>query len=77
MTVPAQKSTHHRDYQNTPHPIVAMAIDYADGFSNAPHSHPRAQLLFAMSGIMKVSTGEGTWVVPPSRAVWIPPGYRR
>jgi AraC-like DNA-binding protein/quercetin dioxygenase-like cupin family protein len=74
MTVPGQKSTHHRDYQNTPHPIAAMAIDYADGFSNAPHSHPRAQLLFAMSGIMKVNTGEGTWVVPPSRAVWIPPG---
>jgi AraC-like DNA-binding protein/quercetin dioxygenase-like cupin family protein len=71
---PAEKSTHHRDYQNTPQPIAVMAVDYPDGFTNSPHSHPRAQLLFAISGVMKVNTVEGTWIVPPSRAVWIPPG---
>ncbi len=69
-----EKSARHRDYQQTPQPIAAMAVDYPDGFRTDPHSHPRAQLLFAVSGVMKVSTVDGTWIVPPSRAVWIPPG---
>ncbi|NJM34669.1 MAG: cupin domain-containing protein [Rhodomicrobium sp.] len=68
------KSTHHGDYQHTPQPVAAMAVDYPDGYSSTPHSHPRAQLLFAMAGVMKVTTDDGTWIVPPSRAVWIPPG---
>ncbi|MGF1619294.1 MAG: helix-turn-helix transcriptional regulator [Rhodomicrobiaceae bacterium] len=71
--MPASKSTRHADYQNTPQPIAVMAVDYPDGFASTPHSHPRAQLLFAMAGVMKVATGEGSWIVPPSRAVWIPP----
>lgn len=32
------------------------------------------QLVFAASGVMNVNTAEGTWVVPPHRAVWIPAG---
>lgn len=36
------------------------------------HRHERAQLLFASSGVMSVTTTEGAWVVPPLRAVWIP-----
>ena len=74
MPAAPEKSTRHADYQNTPQPIAAMAVDYPDGFATAPHSHPRAQLLFAMAGVMKVNTADGTWMVPPSRAVWIPPG---
>lgn len=37
------------------------------------HSHPRGQLAYASSGIIKVFTDAGSWVVPPSQAVWIPP----
>src|SRR5215813_6645004 len=32
------------------------------------------QLIFAIRGVMTVFTGEGAWVVPPHRAVWIPAG---
>lgn len=38
------------------------------------HTHDRAQLLYAASGVMRVTTDAGVWVVPPQRAVWIPPG---
>lgn len=38
------------------------------------HTHQRAQLLYAVSGVMRVTTEIGVWVVPPQRAVWIPPG---
>ena len=37
------------------------------------HAHERAQLLYAASGVMRVTTDAGVWVVPPQRAVWIPP----
>lgn len=36
------------------------------------HSHPRAQLVYAGSGVMRVETDSGCWVVPPVRGVWIP-----
>lgn len=68
------KSEKRSDYQKTRNPIVAMAVDYRDGYYVAPHRHRRAQLIFAASGVMTVSTGEGHWTVPATRAVWIPAG---
>jgi len=32
------------------------------------------QLAYASRGVMSVVTSQGTWVVPPHRAVWIPAG---
>jgi len=37
------------------------------------HQHERAQLLYACAGVMTVTTKSGIWVVPPHRAVWVPP----
>lgn len=39
-----------------------------------PHRHDWAQLVFSMSGAVRVNTEVSTYIVPPSRAVWIPPG---
>jgi len=36
------------------------------------HFHHEDQLVYACQGVMTVQTSEGTWVVPPQRAVWIP-----
>jgi AraC-like DNA-binding protein len=33
------------------------------------------QLIYATRGVMTVYTGDGAWVVPPHRAVWIPAGF--
>jgi len=38
------------------------------------HSHLRGQLLCIASGLIQVHTEKGTWVLPPQRAGWIPPG---
>jgi hypothetical protein len=54
-------------------PVVAYGADFDRGETIAPHTHDRAQLVFAKGGIMQVATEHGTWVVPPQRAVWLPP----
>lgn len=53
-------------------PLEGLAADYAPGDEIPLHQHPFAQLLFASSGVMTVTTEHGTWVVPPERAVWVP-----
>jgi AraC-like DNA-binding protein len=42
----------------------------------AMHRHGRAQLIYAIAGAMSVVTEAGTWVLPPSRALWMPAGQR-
>ncbi|MCG6228612.1 helix-turn-helix domain-containing protein [Vibrio furnissii] len=39
-----------------------------------PHSHPRGQLLWATTGILRVTSEHAVWVVPSTHAVWIPGG---
>ncbi|WP_266064106.1 AraC family transcriptional regulator [Brucella intermedia] len=53
-----------------------IAVITLDGhrFSGPKHSHTQAQLLYAVSGTISITTEIGTWIVPPSRAVWIPAG---
>ena len=60
-------------YQDVPRPVGAMARDLPADFEIGWHSHPRFQLIFAVRGVMSVDTREATWVVPPQRAVWMPP----
>jgi AraC-like DNA-binding protein len=51
-----------------------MPKDFPADFVIAPHSHARAQLIYATAGTMRVATGEAIWVVPPQRALWMPAG---
>src|SRR5258708_10576048 len=62
------------DFQAVPRPLAAMAKDYPDGWVQPWHRHRRAQLVYASSGVMTITTPEGSWVVPPNRALWIPAG---
>lgn len=55
-------------------PVLAFGRDLATGAANAPHRHPRGQLLWAMTGVLRVISGNSAWIVPPSHAVWIPGG---
>jgi hypothetical protein len=54
--------------------MAAMEVNYLDGASTGWHSHPRGQLLFAIEGVMIVRSVEGSWIVPPSRALWLAAG---
>ncbi|WP_158933198.1 helix-turn-helix transcriptional regulator [Acidisphaera sp. S103] len=75
MALPANsKSTNREDYQHGPHSVGAMPKEYSSGYVSARHSHIRAQLLHATQGVMEVRTEGRCWIVPPGRALWIPPG---
>jgi AraC-like DNA-binding protein len=38
------------------------------------HAHDSHQLVWAANGVLNVVADAGTWVLPPSRALWIPAG---
>jgi len=38
------------------------------------HTHPDHQIAWAASGVLTVATEHATWVLPPTRALWIPAG---
>ncbi len=40
------------------------------------HSHDDHQLAWATRGVLTVHTDDATWVLPPTRALWIPAGVR-
>src|SRR5580692_5196258 len=52
--------------------VTTLSRDYPAGHVIALHFHHRDQLVYASRGVMTVRTRDGTWVVPPHRAVWIP-----
>jgi AraC-like DNA-binding protein len=52
--------------------ITTLTRDYPTGHVVPLHFHDRDQLVYASHGVMTVRTRNGTWVVPPHRAVWIP-----
>ncbi len=58
-------------------PVRSRARALAMDAHIAPHCHPWSQFTYCASGLMQVTvTQEGmqtTFIVPPSRAVWIPP----
>ena len=59
-----------------PHDLAAVAAledHYRTGYVHPPHAHDRAQLSFALSGVLTVNTAETSFVLPPNRAIWIPP----
>ncbi|QDY41865.1 AraC family transcriptional regulator [Candidatus Pantoea soli] len=57
-------------------PLLSYAHDYPHGATEPWHHHDCAQLIHTLSGVVKVETPHGSWVVPPSRGVWLPAGTR-
>lgn len=55
-------------------PVRGLAVTYRDGHRLDRHTHPWAQLVYAASGVMSVSTPDAAWLVPPTRAIWLPGG---
>lgn len=55
-------------------PVRGLAVTYRDGHRLDRHTHPWAQLVYAASGVMRVTTPDATWIVPSTRAIWVPGG---
>ncbi len=49
------------------------AIDMPPGRHVPAHRHAWGQLVYAVEGTVAVETAAGSWLVPPQRAVWVPP----
>jgi hypothetical protein len=52
--------------------IVARRTSYPSRHHIQPHWHARAQFIFAVEGTMTIRTPRRQWIVPPSRALWVP-----
>nr|WP_314076067.1 helix-turn-helix transcriptional regulator [uncultured Roseococcus sp.] len=72
--MPSDITRRHLDYHDTDRAMAAMEINYPNGASTGLHAHPRSQLLHAIEGVMIVRSAVGSWVVPPSRALWLAAG---
>lgn len=59
-------------YEDAPRPLVGYARDYAAGHETGWHQHPRAQLLYATAGVMRVATEAALFIVPPGTGLWAP-----
>jgi AraC-like DNA-binding protein len=57
-----------------PFDVRTLSLTYSDGFHVGRHRHDWAQLIYARSGLMRVESGGSIWLVPPTRAIWIPAG---
>jgi AraC-like DNA-binding protein len=53
--------------------LRALDASYGDGFEIGGHSHGWGQLVYAASGMIRLTAAGQAWLIPPSRAVWLPP----
>ncbi|WP_199747986.1 AraC family ligand binding domain-containing protein [Actinomadura sp. WAC 06369] len=54
--------------------IVVGHFPLASGEWIAPHSHTHHQLAWTRRGVVGVAVGDAHWVLPPTRALWLPAG---
>ena len=54
--------------------VSSSATDYPLNAIIEPHSHRKHQLIYAISGVMVVTSAMNQWTVPPSRGIWMPCG---
>ncbi|HLK50055.1 MAG TPA: helix-turn-helix transcriptional regulator [Bryobacteraceae bacterium] len=52
--------------------IATLAYEYPAQYQVTQHAHGSDQLIYAVSGLMEVSSEQSVWVIPPHTALWIP-----
>lgn len=55
-------------------PLHANLQHFSADTRVVPHRHDWAQLAMSAAGVVRLTVEHGTDIVPPSRAVWVPPG---
>lgn len=53
-------------------PVTCSTTEWQSSYVLESHYHNNDQLIYTAGGVISVETGEGIWVVPPTRAVWVP-----
>jgi len=55
-------------------PVRAKRLHLSMDTRVVPHHHECAQIALSATGVVRMTMADGTFIVPPSRALWIPPG---
>jgi AraC-like DNA-binding protein len=55
---------------------AALTVDLEPSAGFDWHDHDAHQIAFATKGVLGMAVGDAAWVLPPSRALWIPAGIR-
>ena len=63
-------------YRSLPRPVVARVDSLRPGTLTPWHHHDWWQLTYAVSGVLAVETSGESFMAPPQRAIWIPPGLQ-
>ncbi|GAA4528222.1 AraC family transcriptional regulator [Amycolatopsis samaneae] len=58
-------------YRHQPEAPTALRR-LAPGGAIDTHWHDEHQIVYAATGVLSVTTGEGRWTIPPSLAIWVP-----
>ncbi|MCG7496976.1 helix-turn-helix transcriptional regulator [Vibrio sp. Of7-15] len=56
--------------------VLARQVDMPAGHHGEFHTHTWYQLMYASEGVLNVEMLEQSTVIPPQRAVWVPPGWQ-
>jgi AraC-like DNA-binding protein/mannose-6-phosphate isomerase-like protein (cupin superfamily) len=59
-------------FEQAPRPMAGYAHDYLPHHETGRHRHPRAQLLFAIAGVMRITTDAALFTVLPGTGLWVP-----
>jgi hypothetical protein len=55
-------------------PVVGVSSHWPSQSEKAQHTHSRHQLMYSQKGVIHVSTPTGSWILPPTRSIWISGG---
>ena len=59
---------------NAQAPVVGVSSHWPSQSEKARHTHFRHQLMYSQKGVIHVSTLAGSWILPPTRSIWISGG---
>lgn len=69
LTIQCQTMSNKRQSQ-----IRTFSARFSPGHRIETHSHAWAQLVYASEGVIAVESECASWIVPTSRAIWVPAG---
>lgn len=74
QATPVDPLTPHLYMPDAARPLRAKRQRLSTDTRVVPHHHPWGQLAVSATGVVRLTVAHGTYIVPPSRALWIPPG---
>src|SRR6202167_3651412 len=54
--------------------VVGVSSHWPSQSEKAQHTHSRHQLMYSQKGVIHVSTPTGSWILPPTKSIWISGG---